>query len=81
VKSVWLELVRHFENGLSIGSLHIPARPGLSQLLLGIAIIVVLRWRPFGIAGARELQIDVVTARQARADPQDLPQTTAPTRG
>jgi branched-chain amino acid transport system permease protein len=80
VMSIWLELARHVENGLSLGSLHIPARPGLSQLLLGIALVVVLHWRPSGIAGARELQVDVVNSRDGRADA-EVPRPSAPSGG
>jgi branched-chain amino acid transport system permease protein len=83
VMSVWLELVRHVENGLSIGSLHVHVRalPGLSQLLLGIALVVALRWRPSGIAGARELQVDIATSSRVRQDADGLTQTTAPSGG
>ena len=59
VMSVWLELVRHVENGLDVGALHVRALPGLSQLFLGLALVIVLRWRPAGLVGARELQVTV----------------------
>jgi branched-chain amino acid transport system permease protein len=58
VMSIWLELVRHVESGLSIGSLHIAPIRDLSQLTLGIALILLLRWRPEGLVGAHELQVD-----------------------
>lgn len=67
VMSVWLELVRHVENGLSVGSVHLRAFPGLSQLFLGLALVVVLHWRPAGIVGARELQVEL-PARSPTAD-------------
>lgn len=55
--SIWLELVRHVEGGISLGIVHIPALRDLSQLSLGVALILLLRWRPEGLVGARELQI------------------------
>jgi branched-chain amino acid transport system permease protein len=55
--SIWLELVRHVEGGISLGIVHIPALRDLSQLSLGVALILLLRWRPEGLLGARELQI------------------------
>jgi branched-chain amino acid transport system permease protein len=58
VMSIWLEIVRHVENdGISLGPLHIAGIRDLSQLTLGILLVVLLRWRPAGLAGARELQI------------------------
>jgi branched-chain amino acid transport system permease protein len=54
VMSVWLELVRHVESG---DFLHIPAIQDLSQLTLGILLVLLLRWRPSGLAGSRELQL------------------------
>ena len=39
VMSVWLELVRHVENGVTIAAVHIRAMPGLSQLFLGLALV------------------------------------------
>lgn len=59
VMSVWLELVRHVENGLTVGALHVRALTGLSQLFLGLALVLVLRWRPAGLVGARELQVEL----------------------
>jgi branched-chain amino acid transport system permease protein len=61
VMSIWLEVVRHLENGPTIASLHIRPLPGLSQLFLGLAIVLVLRWRPAGLVGARELQLESPT--------------------
>ena len=69
VMSVWLELTRHVENGLAIGPLHTKALPGLSQLFVGLALVLVLRWRPAGLVGARELQLDVARRRPAVAEP------------
>jgi branched-chain amino acid transport system permease protein len=58
VMSLWLELIRHVENGgVSLASLHIPAVQDLSQLTLGILLVLLLRWRSSGLAGSRELQL------------------------
>ncbi len=68
--SIWLELVRHVENGLTVGSLHVRPLPGLSQLFLGLAIILVLRWRPAGLVGARELQLRLAPPATAAEEPE-----------
>jgi branched-chain amino acid transport system permease protein len=80
VMSVWLELVRHVENGLSVGSLHVRALPGLSQLLLGVAVVVVLRFRPAGLIGAGELEIET-RARREQPELQPVPTTSRPSGG
>ena len=68
VMSIWLEVVRHLENGPTIASLHIRPLPGLSQLFLGLAIVLVLRWRPAGLVGARELQLEAPTKIRTAED-------------
>ena len=70
VMSVWLELVRHIENGLTFGSLHVRPLPGLSQLFLGVALVLVLRWRPAGLVGSRELQLELGRPDTAGEEPE-----------
>jgi branched-chain amino acid transport system permease protein len=72
VMSVWLELVRHLENGVSLGFVHIGAIRDLSQLTLGIALIVLLRWRPEELLGAHELQVEGLRADR-RERPAEAP--------
>ena len=52
--SVLAELLRRIEGGLSIGPLAIPSAVGISELVFGVALIVMLRWRPAGVLGAQE---------------------------
>lgn len=55
VLSVVSELLRHVEDGLRVGPLHVPGRPGLSELGLALIMILILVLRPRGITGGREL--------------------------
>jgi branched-chain amino acid transport system permease protein len=55
--SVVSELLRHVEGGLDLGSLHVPGRPGLSQLGLALIMILILVLRPRGLTGGRELRL------------------------
>lgn len=55
--SVVSELLRHVESGLHLGRLHIPGRPGLSELGLALIMIVILVLRPRGVTGGRELRL------------------------
>jgi branched-chain amino acid transport system permease protein len=66
VMSLWLELIRHVENGVTVAAIHIRAMPGLSQLFLGLALVFILRWRPAGLAGSKELQFDLASAAEPR---------------
>jgi branched-chain amino acid transport system permease protein len=53
--SLVAELLRRAEGGVHIGSVHIPGRPGLSELGLALIMILILVLRPRGITGGREL--------------------------
>ncbi len=55
VMTVALELLRNVESGFSLGSLDVSPVRGITQLLLGASLILLLRWRSAGIAGQREL--------------------------
>lgn len=44
------EVLRRAEQGLSLGSLVLPARPGIGRIGLGVLLLVVLIWRPQGLA-------------------------------
>lgn len=67
--SVLLELLRHVENGTSIGPLNIPALPGLSDLFLGIVLVLILSRRPAGLLGNKELQVVAPEASKASETP------------
>ena len=61
--------MRRVENGVDLAGLHIKAATGISAAVLGIALIVTLRWRPAGLLSAYELQFsDGSKARPAREE-------------
>ncbi|MGC5586140.1 branched-chain amino acid ABC transporter permease [Ornithinimicrobium sp. W1665] len=53
--TVLSQLLRDLENGLSIGTLSLPALPGIIQLATAVLILGVLIWRPGGAFGNREI--------------------------
>lgn len=53
--SIILEGLRRIEEGVNLGVVNIPARPGLREVGLGILLLVILNFRPQGILGAREI--------------------------
>ncbi len=67
--SVLGELLRHVESGFQVGSAHVQAPIGVSQAVLGALLIVMLRWRPDGILGALELELDPRRWRRAEGPP------------
>ena len=54
VISAWLEFMRGIEGGSLLGLFEIPAVIGISQLTLGVGLILVLRLRPRGLFGSTE---------------------------
>lgn len=56
--SVLAEVLRRFEAGFTIGPVDIHGAVGISQAVFGVALILVLRWRPAGLLGALELEVD-----------------------
>ena len=58
VISVLVEILRNLEAGIPVGSLVVQAPAGISQAVLGVVLILMLRWRPAGITGPLELEID-----------------------
>lgn len=56
--SVLAELLRRIEGGFSIGPLAVHSAVGISEGVFGVALIMMLRWRPAGALGAQELEID-----------------------
>jgi branched-chain amino acid transport system permease protein len=51
------ELLRHVESGIDLAVVRVPARPGLTELGLGVLLLVTLILRPDGITAGRELAI------------------------
>jgi branched-chain amino acid transport system permease protein len=49
------ELMRQSEIGFSIGSLTVAAPPGLGDTILALVMLLIILFRPSGIAGGREI--------------------------
>jgi branched-chain amino acid transport system permease protein len=58
VITVLNELMRRVENGVTILGVHVNAPTGISAAVLGVALILMLRWRPEGLLSAFELQFE-----------------------
>lgn len=52
------ELLRRVESGVDVVGVHLEAATGISAAILGFALILMLRWRPAGLLGAAELQLE-----------------------
>lgn len=52
------EFMRRVENGTHVLGVHLSAPTGISAAVLGVALILTLRWRPEGLMSAFELQFD-----------------------
>jgi branched-chain amino acid transport system permease protein len=80
--SVLAELLRHVESGIALGPIHVQAPSGISQAVLGVLLIATLRWRPEGLLGAQEVELDPRVSRRparVRTTAESVPQEpTAP---
>jgi len=56
--SILTEMLRRLESGVGLGPLNVQAPTGISELILGLLLIATLRWRPEGILGPLELEVD-----------------------
>jgi branched-chain amino acid transport system permease protein len=65
--------LRRIEEGVTIGPVSIPARAGLQEVGVALAMLLVLLARPRGITGGRELAFDLrsVRLRRARVEPEE----------
>ena len=55
VIAVLTELLRQIEIGIPIGNLTIAAPPGVGDVILALVMLLIILFRPNGIAGGREL--------------------------
>lgn len=55
VIGIMTELLRALERGFSIGGVTMPPMFGASQIALGLVFILIMIYRPTGIAGGREI--------------------------
>jgi branched-chain amino acid transport system permease protein len=51
------EGLRRIEGGVDIGVVHVPARPGLQEVGLAVALLLTLLFRPRGVTGGREVSL------------------------
>lgn len=56
--SALTEVLRQFERGITIGSMHIVMPSGFQEVLLGLVMLVVLVKFPRGITGGKEFSLD-----------------------
>ena len=69
VVTVVNEVFRRVENGVDVAGAHVKAPTGISAAVLGVVLILMLRWRPEGLLSAYELQFsDGSKARPAREE-------------
>jgi branched-chain amino acid transport system permease protein len=67
ILSIIIESLRAFENGVALGNTMISVPPGTQEIVLAIAMLAILIFRPQGIMGGRELPFPVRS--DASADP------------
>jgi branched-chain amino acid transport system permease protein len=70
--TVLMEITRRFEGGVTVFGTTLPKLFGLTQVALGIGLILAIAWRPKGIFGHRELDemgVGWIGRRRARVDP------------
>ena len=53
--SVVLAWLQELENGFHLFGAFVPARPGLTAVGLGVAMLLILVWRPDGLSRSREI--------------------------
>ena len=55
--SVMTEFLRRFEQGVDLGLFSLPVLPGLQEVVLAGAMLLILIFRPKGITGGREIPL------------------------
>lgn len=70
--SVLREVLDRAEDGDVLGLFTITARPGLSDTVLAIVLIVLLIVRPAGLFGGRELSLPTLRRRERRDTPEEV---------
>jgi branched-chain amino acid transport system permease protein len=63
------EILRRIEQGVNLGFVSIPARPGLQEVGVALTMLVVLLLRPAGITGGKELAVTLRGDAPARRPP------------
>jgi len=70
--SLLIELVRRVENGATIGPFQLPPLFGLTEVVLGLVILLVMYRRREGLLGRREIDEWVMGWRRARQVPSEI---------
>lgn len=65
------------ENGVAIGSLHVTLPNGLSVVIVGVIMVVVLIFAPKGISGSHEFLERFLSEKPAKAGTGPMPESTA----
>jgi branched-chain amino acid transport system permease protein len=60
------ESLRHLEAGVDLGVVRVPARPGLQEVGLAVALLLTLLLRPRGLTGGREVSVTDLRRLRAR---------------
>lgn len=66
VISLGVEVLRAAENGISVGPLNVPPRPGLAELGLAVILLLTLILRPGGLVGHREMRFESLRLKRGR---------------
>ena len=70
------ELLRRVEDGVTVVGVRLKAATGMSAAGLGVALIMMFRWRPAGLLSSYELQL--VRTGDDTGSPESVP---APSKG
>jgi branched-chain amino acid transport system permease protein len=62
------QLLLWLENGVDVAGVHISIGNGIGPIVVGLTILLILRRRPLGLIGGRELD-EIVASRVARSRP------------
>lgn len=64
----WTQFMLVVESGNILG-LNLPVVAGIGQLTIGVGLILVLRWRPYGLLNSSEVGLVTHTKTSLQADP------------
>lgn len=62
------EFLRRVEDGVDVVGVHLKASTGISAAVLGVALILTLRWRPAGLFSAYEFQLGIGDRREGSSE-------------
>ncbi|CAB4961197.1 unannotated protein [freshwater metagenome] len=65
----WIQIMLEVESGSVVG-LEFPVVAGIGQLTIGVALILVLRWRPLGLLGSSELGLKIPGPESLASNPE-----------